>query len=242
VAVVSGTVLNLGIYAVLRLYAIGHAIGAGAHLKVFLFIFGILSIAVAGFSMLKRTNTKKIIAFSGMESAGLLLIAVGLGSPVALYWALFYTMGYSLVKSLLFFCAGIFHRQYQSNKYFAAKDALKLQPLASWGLILGSAAAIGIPLFPVFLAKWNILGALAGESVGMLMATLFFLLLASIGLAYFFIRMFSQDGGGQIPAFRTPPSMKLPIIITLAMLLIFGLYVPGWLNDTLGRIVASLGI
>jgi hydrogenase-4 component F len=97
-------------------------------------------------------------------------------------------------------------------------------------------------LFPVFLAKWNILGALAGESVGMLIATLFFLLLAAIGLAYFFIRMFSQDGGGQIPAFRTPLSMKLPIILTLLMLLVLGLYVPGWLNHTLNAIVSSLGI
>ena len=242
VAVVSGTVLNLGIYAVLRLYAIGHATGAEAHLKAFLFIFGIFSIAVAGFSLLKRTNTKKIIAFSGVESAGLLLIAIGLGSPVALYWALFYTLGYSLVKSLPFFCAGIFHRQYQSNKYFAAKDAFKLQPLASWGLILGSAAAIGTPLFPVFLAKWNILGALAGESVFMLGATLFLLLLAAIGLAYYFIRMFGQNGGGHIPAFRTPLSMKFPILVTLAILLILGLYVPGWLNDTMGRIVTSLGM
>jgi len=242
VSVVIGVVLNVGVYAILRLYAIGHASGAGAHLTVFLFIFGVLSIAVAGFSLLKRTNTKKVIVFSGVESAGLLLIAIGLSSPVALYWALFYTLGYSLVKSLLFFCAGIFHIQYKSNKYFAVKDAFKLQPLASWGLILGSVAAAGTPLFPIFLAKWNILGALAGESIGMLLATLLFLLLAAIGLAYFFIRMFSQDGGGEIPAFRTPLSMKFPILVTLAMLLILGLYVPGWLNDTLNGIVASLGI
>jgi hydrogenase-4 component F len=242
VAVVSGTVLNLGIYAILRLYAIGHVAGAGAHLMVFLFIFGAFSIAVAAFSMLKRTNTKKIIAFSGVESAGLLLIAIGLGSPVALYWALYYTLGYSLVKSLLFFSAGIFHRQYGSNKYFAAKNAFKLQPLASWGLILGSAAAIGTPVFPIFLAKWNILGALGGRSVIMLMTTLFLLLLAAIGLAYFFIRTFSQDGGGQIPVFHTPLSMTLPIVIALVMMVILGLYVPGWLKDTLARIVTSLGM
>ena len=242
VAVVSGTVLNLGMYAVIRLYAIGYACGAGAQLKLFLFIFGTLSIAVAGFSMLKRTNTKKIIAFSGVESAGLLLIAIGLGSTVSLYWALFYTLGYSLVKSLLFFCAGIFHRQYQSNKYFTARDALKIQPLASWGLILGGAAAIGTPLFPVFLAKWNILGVLAGQSVTLLVSTLFLLLLAAIGLAYYFIRMFSQHGGGQISVFHTPLGMKLPIILTLVMIIALGLWVPAWLNTTLNTIVASLGI
>jgi hydrogenase-4 component F len=241
VAVVSGTVLNLGLYAVLRLYAIGYAAGAGANMRVFLFIFGIFSIAVAGFSMLKRTNTKKLIAFSGVESAGLLLIAFGLGSASALYWALFYILGYSLVKSLMFFCAGIFHRQYQSNKYLAAKQALKLQPLASWGLIIGSTAAIGTPLFPVFLAKWNILAALAGKSVLMLVATLFFLLLAVIGLAYYLIRMFGQEAEGEMPVFRAPFGMKAPIVACIAVLVVLGLWVPGWLDAVLGRIVNSLG-
>ena len=241
VAVVSGTVLNLGLYAVLRLYAIGYAAGAGINLRLFLFIFGLFGIAVAGFSMLKRTNTKKIIAFSGVESAGLLLIAFGLASATALYWALFYVLGYSLVKSLLFFSAGIFHRQYQSNKYFAARQALKLQPLASWGLILGSAAAAGTPLFPIFLAKWKILAVLGEVSAGMLGATLFFLLPAVIGLGYYFIRLFRQEPGGEIKAFRTPLSMKLPIIVCLTSILLLGLWVPGGLDNTLGRIVASLG-
>jgi hydrogenase-4 component F len=242
VAVVSGTVLNLGLYVVLRLYAIGHATGAENHLRLFLFIFGTLSMAVAGFTMLKRTNTKKIIAFSGVESVGLLLVAIGLGSPVALYWALFYMLAYSLVKSLLFFCAGIFHRQYQSNKYFAARDAFKLQPLASWGLVVGSAAAMGTPLFPVFLAKWNILAALAEQSVIVLFSTLLFLLLSAIGLAYFLIRMLSQVDGAQMPVFHTPFSMKVPIVTALVMLLFIGLCVPGWLSDILGKIVTVLGI
>ena len=242
VAVVSGTVLNLGLYAVLRLYTIGLAAGAGNHLRLFLFSFGLFSLAIAGFSMLKRTNTKKIVAFSGVESAGLLLIAFGLGSATALYWALFYVLGYSLVKSLLFFCAGIFHRQYQSNKYFAARQALKLQPLASWGLILGSAAATGAPLFPVFWAKWNILAALGQSSVFMLGATLFCLLLAVIGLAYYFIRLFGQEPEGEIAAFPTPLSMKLPILACLVMLVILGLWVPSGLNAALVRVVTSLGL
>ena len=146
------------------------------------------------------------------------------------------------MKSLLFFCAGIFHRQYQSNKYFAARQALKLQPLASWGLILGSAAAIGTPLLPVFLAKWNILAALGQVSAAMLAATLLFLLLAVIGLAYYFIRLFGQEPEGEIKAFRTPASMKLPIIVCLTIILVLGLWVPGGLDNTLGRIVVSLGL
>jgi hydrogenase-4 component F len=242
VAVVSGTVLNLGLYSILRLYAIGYAAGAASQLMIFLFIFGMSSIAIAAFSMLKRTNTKKIIAFSGVESAGLLLIAIGLGSSVSLYWALFYTLGYTLIKSLLFFCAGIFHRQYKSNKDCEVRDAFKLQPLASWGLILGGIAATGMPLFPVFLAKWNILAELSRRSVLMPAGSLLLLTLAAIGFTRFFIRIFSQEGNGEIGLFRTPKSMEFPIIIVLIIIFILGLHVPGWLNDTLNSIVSSLGI
>jgi hydrogenase-4 component F len=241
VAVVSGTVLNLGIYAILRLFAIGHAAGVAEHLKALLLIFGLFSIGVAAFSMLARTNTKKVIAFSGVESAGLLLVAIGAGTQVSVYWALFYTLGYSLVKSLLFFGAGIFHRQYLSNKFFAVSDPFKLQPLASWGLIAGAAAAIGTPLFPVFLAKWNILSSLA-SSPWLLMAVLLLLLPAAVGMAYFFIRVFTNRAGNEPQPFRTPFSMKLPILLTLAAVVFLGLHVPAWLSDILSRITASLGI
>jgi hydrogenase-4 component F len=242
VAVVSGTVLNLGLYAIIRLYAIGYAAGAARQLGIFLSVFGIFSIGIAAFSMLQRTNTKKVIAFSGVESAGLLLIAVGLGSAVSLYWALFYTLGYTLVKSMLFFCAGIFHRQYKSNKFSEVRDAFKLQPLASWGLILGSAAAVGTPLFPVFLAKWNILGEMSRQSAPLLAASILLLTLAAIGTARFFISVFSRGPDGEITLFRTPVSMKLPVIVVLAILFILGLYIPGCLNDFLGGITSALGM
>jgi hydrogenase-4 component F len=242
VAVVSGTVLNLGIYAILRLYAIGNAAGDATQLRVLLFVFGLFSIGVAAFSMLKRTNTKKVIAFSGVESAGLLLVAVGLGTSMSVYWALFYTLGYSLVKSLLFFCAGIFHRQYLSNKYFAIKSSFKLQPLASWGLIAGSAAAVGLPAFPMFLGKWNILSQAADLSPWLLVTTLLLLLPVAIGMAYFFIRAFTQPGESDAPAFHTPWSMRLPIIAALILLVVLGLWVPGGLNELLNRIVSSLGL
>jgi len=76
----------------------------------------------------------------------------------------------------------------------------------------------------------------------MLAATLFFLLPAVIGLAYYLIRLFQQEPGGEIKGFRTPVSMKLPIVVCLILIVLLGLWVPGGLDNTLGRIVASLGL
>jgi hydrogenase-4 component F len=242
VAVVSGTVLNMGIYAILRLYAIGNQSGAGDFLQTFLLVFGLLSIIIAAFSMLMRTNTKKLLAFSGVENMGFLILTIGLGSPVALFWGLFHQMAYSFIKSLLFFCAGIFHRQYGSNKYFAVQNAFKLQPLASWGFIIGSAAAIGIPLFPVFLSKWNILGVLISESVPAFIILLVCILLVAAGFAVFLIKTFSRKTDDVIQPFVTPINMKVSVLLALGIIIVLGVYMPSWLDNTLGTIVADLGL
>ncbi len=241
VAVVSGAVLNLGLYALIRLYAIGHRAGDDAFLNPLLITFGAVSIVLAALALIARTNTKKLVAFSGIEQSGLIVLAIGLGSPVALFWALFHKAGNALVKALLFFSAGIFHRQYQSNKYFAVKSPFKLQPLASWGLILGSAAAIGAPMLPVFLAKFNILSVMASQALPLFIGILVGFLLVAAGFGYYLVRVFSQAADDTIKAYLTPLTMKLPIVAALVLLFALGVYLPGWLETTLDTIVSDLG-
>ncbi|APV45181.1 hydrogenase-4 component F [Dehalogenimonas formicexedens] len=242
VAVISGAVLNLGLYAIIRLYAIGHRAGDDNFLNPLLISFGAISIFIAALALIARTNTKKVIAFSGVEQAGLILVAIGLGSPVALFWALFHKAGNALVKALLFFSAGIFHRQYNSNKFFAVKSPFRLQPLAAWGLILGSAAAIGTPTLPVFLAKFNILSIMASQALPLFIAVLAGFLLVAAGFGYYLVRAFSQPDDETIQPYPTPMTMKAPIILTLLALFALGLYLPGWLNSILSTIVSDLGL
>ncbi len=241
VAVVSVTTLNLALYAILRLYVIGYHAGSGGFISVLLFSFGLLSLAAAGLSMLARTNTKKLIAFAGVENTGFMLIAIGLGSPVAFFWVLFHQLGYTMVKTLLFLCAGIFHRQYQSNKYFMVYSPFKLQPLAAWGLILGAAALAGAPAFPVFLAKWNILSEMAGYSVPLVAAVLALVLLAAVGTAYYFIRVFGQPPADEPTPYQPTAGMKLSVALTLGIIVILGLYMPPALARLLNDIVSGTG-
>ncbi|KTB48012.1 proton-conducting transporter membrane subunit [Dehalogenimonas alkenigignens] len=241
VAVVSGAVLNLGLYAILRLLALGHQAGDEAFLNPFLVAFGTASLFLAALALISRTNTKKLIAFSGIEHSGLILLAFGLGSPAALFWALFHKAGNALVKALLFFSAGIFHRQYGSNKFFAIKDPFRLQPLAAWGLVIGSAAAIGAPLTPVFLAKFNILVAAATQALPLFIAVLAAFLLAAAGFGYYLIRAFTQGGDAGMERYDTPAAMRLPIAAALVLLVALGVWLPGWLGDALNVIIADLG-
>lgn len=238
----SAVLLNVGIYGILRLYAIANQASLPSPVQVMLVVFGVLTIAIAAFSMLPRTNIKKLIAFSSIEHMGLVLIGIGLGTPLVIFWVLFHTLAHALTKALLFFSAGILHRQYESNKTDAMSDVLALQPLASFGLIAGSVAIIGIPLFPVFLSKLFILTELTAYSVPVLAVVLLLLLIVAAAFAVMLIRLFSKTGeSGMAEHFEAPWTMKLPIWALLAGILALGVYFPVNLQHMLDDIVISLG-
>ena len=163
-AVLSAVLLNCGIYGILRLFAVAHLTSSWTLISIVLIIFGVLSIVIATFSMLSRTNIKKLIAFSSIEHMGLVLVGIGLGTPIALLWTLYHILAHSLIKTLLFFSAGILNHQYDGNKMQEMKNAFKLQPLATWGIIIGSVAVIGMPPFPMFISKLFILTQMGSYS------------------------------------------------------------------------------
>ena len=197
--------------------------------------------AVAAFCMLPRSNIKKLIAFSSIEHMGLILIGLGLGTKVALFWVLFHQLGHALIKSQLFFSTGILGSQYGSNYIDRLKNAIKVQPLAVWGMILGGAAIIGTPLFPIFLSKLFILIQIAEKSLWLLVPVLALLLLVAASFAVFLARAFTViDDNFDISRYRAPLSMKAPVLLLLIGTLVMGLYFPGELREIIDKAVACL--
>ncbi|MDO8715226.1 MAG: proton-conducting transporter membrane subunit [Dehalococcoidales bacterium] len=238
----SAVLLNIGIYGILRMYAVVHQTAAVHSISVLLIAFGILSIGLAAFSMLPRSNIKKLIAFSSIEHMGFILVGIGIGTPLTIFWVMFHTLAHALVKTLLFFSAGILHQQYRGNKFEKMEDALLLQPLASWGFIIGSLAVIGTPLFPIFLSKFFILEQLGSYSLPLLFLVLALFLLVAAAFATILIRTFSQKNGHEeIVRYNASWSMKLSMTLVLAAILTLGVYFPSGLSDIFNNIVAALG-
>ena len=198
----SAVLLNIGIYGILRLYAVAHLTPAWHSVSLILIGFGALTIAVAALSMLPRGNVKKLIAFSSVEHMGFLLIGIGLGTPLVLFWVLFHILAHALVKTQLFFSSGILHQQYHSNQFEDMKDMFTLQPLAAWGLITGSMAIIGVPFFPVFLSKLNILIQLGNFSLPLLFFILLCFLLVAAAFAAILIRTIPQTSDTKPERYR----------------------------------------
>src|ERR1035437_8068245 len=175
----SAVLLNVGTYGILRMYAVARQTGAAHFISILLIVFGVISIALATFSMLPRSNIKKLIAFSSIEHMGFILMGIGLGTPLVIFWVLFHIIAHALVKTLLFFSAGILHQQYHGNKFEKMEDALFYQPFASWCFIIGSLAVIGTPMFPIFISKLFILEQLGAYSMPLLFVVLILFLIVA---------------------------------------------------------------
>jgi len=248
-AVLSGVLLNVGIYGIIRVFAIVHQTSAFTTVTPLILLFGVLSIAIAAFSMLPEKNLKKLIAFSSIENMGVLLVGLAVATPLAIFWVIFHIMAHAFTKASLFFSAGILHRQYRSHLSADAPDDIhdvfRFQPLAAWGIILGGLAIIGMPPFMVFFSKFFILLSLGSISLWALALVLVLIFIATAAIGFFVITTFTRvtPPGEQVDlvAYQTPLSMKAPIVILLALILILGILFPAGGCTFINQIVTELG-
>ncbi|MDD5110947.1 MAG: proton-conducting transporter membrane subunit [Candidatus Altiarchaeota archaeon] len=242
-AVLSAVLLNVGLYGILRMYSIARQTMAAGMISSLLIAFGLLSILIAAFSMLQQKNLKRLIAFSSIENMGLILMGVGIGTPLSIFWALFHTLAHSLTKALIFLSAGILHSQYASSRIERMKDLFRLQPLASWCLIIGSAAITGMPPSMVFLSKLSLLIQIGGASPILLAIVLLLFLAASSAFAIFLLTAFSQTGGehAQEKPYAITAGMKISLAVLVVVIIAVGLYFPDFLENSLNTIATELG-
>ncbi|XHH09690.1 MAG: proton-conducting transporter membrane subunit [Candidatus Bathyarchaeia archaeon] len=241
-AILSGSITSVGIYGIIRMYAIAAQTSSIFKVSVFLIAFGVISMLVAALTMLTQVNLKKVIAYSTVENMGFLLVGIGLGTPLAIFWTLFYVLAHAFTKASLFLSSGIIHHQFGGVRLENIKNALKLQPFASWSLILGGIAIIGMPLSAIFLAKISLLIQSTFLSPFLTVGLLFIFLFVAAAFGIFLMKLLTKKETTETKQFHASLAMKLPIAALLLTVFILGVFFPQQLTDLLSKIVVELGI
>ncbi|MCX6649335.1 MAG: proton-conducting transporter membrane subunit [Candidatus Bathyarchaeota archaeon] len=241
-SILSGSLLTIGVYGLIRVNSVVAATAAAPTFSMILICFGVFTIAVAGFTMLAQRRLRRLFAFSSVENMGVALIAVGVGTPVALLWVLYHVAAHALAKALIFFSHGILRVQYRSVDDEKVVNLIRLQPLAFAGLIVGSAAVIGAPLLPIFMSKFFILSELARLSPILLGLTILLLAVVAIAVGYSLMRVVTRVEGGGPEAVAIPSSMRAPIVALILILFVLGLAMPEGLRAVLAGALAELGV
>ncbi len=222
-AVLSGLLLNVALYAVIRCKAL--AVGSIGPLMPgrMLMAFGLLSAVLAAFFLWRQRDIKRLFGYSSIEHMGIITFAFGLGGPVANFAALLHMTVHSLTKSSIFFTAGHASQTAGTQQIDGIRGLVGISPTIGWGLMLGSLAILGMPPFGVFASEFLILTTAMREHPW----TTPFLLIA-LGVAFAGIFMKVQPMAfGESDAPKLPHSPALvPVFVHLAIVLVLGLYIP----------------
>jgi hydrogenase-4 component F len=237
-AVLSGLLLNVALYAVLRFKMLlaGNAFAVAP--GPLMITMGLGSVLLASVMLYRRRDIKRFFAYSSIEHMGLVTFAFGMGGGLANFAGLLHMTMHSLTKSAIFFAVGHITQIKGTQKIAEIRGLTESQPLLGWALVIGVVAIAGLPPFGVFTSEFLVLtGSFARQPVltllllAGLLAGLGALLLRLQGLAFG-----AGEGGG-----KASPAALLPLFIHFAMVLAAGIYVPGPLVTWFQNVARLLG-
>ncbi|HEX8755433.1 MAG TPA: hydrogenase 4 subunit F [Steroidobacteraceae bacterium] len=227
-AVLSGLLLNVALYAVVRCKVLVEGSLHSTLPSRMLMGFGLLSVVLASFLLLRQRDIKRLFAYSSIEHMGLATFAFGLSGPVATFAALLHMTVHSLTKSAIFFTVGHAAQKAGSQIMDDIRGLITLSPTVGWGLMLGALAILGLPPFGVFASEFLILTTAMREQPWSIP-----ILLLALGVA--FAAIFGRVQPmvfGETQARRLPhPPALLPVFTHLAIVLVLGIYIPPYLAE-----------
>jgi hydrogenase-4 component F len=248
-AVLSGLLLNVALYAVVRVKMIvdgslaAHAGQYDPHLAGKLLMgFGLLSFTVAALFLHRQRDVKRLFSYSSIEHMGLMTFAFGVGGPLATFGALLHMTVHSLTKSAIFVTVGHAAQVAGTQSIAHIRGLIRTQPAVGWGLLIGTAAIAGFPPFGVFMSEFLLLTATMQSWPWFTVPLLSGLVIAFAGL---FRHVQPMVFGEPTANMRALPVNMLPVAVHLVLVLWLGLAIPdflaGWF-DTATRLISGTGL
>ena len=228
----SATMVKAGIFLLARLHP---ALGDTSLWAVSLTLAGLATLVYGAWFALLERDLKGILAFSTVSHLGLIVLLLGLDTPLSIVAALFHILNHALFKATLFMSVGIIDHETGTRDIRRLGGLWSLMPITGTLTLMAGAAMAGFPPFNGFLSKEMLLTkALATELFGGLgsIIPLLVLLGATLSVAYslrlvhgiFFAKPTdnsSTENG--LPPHDPPKGMYLPGLILAFLCLLVGL-------------------
>jgi hydrogenase-4 component F len=241
-ALMSGVLLNVGLYAILRFKAIvdvavGAEFAAGLLLGV-----GLLSLLVAAAFLVRQRNYKRMLAYSSVEHLGIICLGLGFGGYWGIFGALLHMVNHALAKSLLFIVSGNVLLKYHSAEISDVRGLLRAAPWTGGCFLAGTLALIGLPPFAPFISEFIIFRAgleshpwTAGGGV-ILLVVVFGAMLASLN------QMLYGEPPADLPRGDKLRLWLVPVGVNFALLLVLGLTLPPPFEAALKQVLRVLRV
>jgi hydrogenase-4 component F len=234
-AVLSGLLLNVALYAVLRfkllLAANEQAIAPGP----LMVLMGLVSLIFASFMLYRRRDIKRMFAYSSIEHMGIITFAFGMGGPLANFAGLLHMTMHSLTKSAIFFAVGHISQIKGTQKIAEISGLTETHPVLGWGLVVGVVAIAGLPPLGIFMSEFLVVSSTFAREPLLAVLLVFGLLIAFGALLLRVTSLaFGEPKGSTAPA----DASYVPMFAHLTIVAIAGIYLPapvvGWFQHVAG--------
>jgi hydrogenase-4 component F len=239
-ALLSGALLNCAFLGIFKIYGLLYIAGLGRWAGDLLSGFGLFSMLLAGFFVFQQNNYKRLLAYSSIENMGIIALGTGVGG-LAGFGAMLHILHHSLIKSSLFLSAGNVLLSYGSKDAAQVGSMPRLLPRTFTGFSSGFAGISGFPPFGIFLSELMIIIGLF-KNGRFFYAALFVLALILVfsGMSKTFIRMsFSHSNADLIVSEKW--GRTIPPLVLLGVSVVFSLWLPQTLLDSIRMIVIQVG-
>lgn len=222
-AVLSGLLLNVALYAVLRFKMLLDANAGTIAPGPLMAGLGLLTLIFAAFMLYPRRDIRRLFAFSSIEHMGLIVFAFGMGGALASFAALLHMTMHSLTKSAIFFGVGHIVQAKGTQRIADIRGLTVSHPWLGWSLVIGVFAIAGLPPLGVFTSEFLVVTSTFARSPALALAVVFGLFLAFGALA-----MHLQGLAFGAPSPVAEPTRRSPIATSahLGLVLLVGLYPP----------------
>ncbi len=223
-AVLSGLLLNVALYAVLRFKMLMAANPDTLAPGPLMITMGLVSLLFAALMLYKRRDIKRLFAYSSIEHMGIIVFAFGIGGPLANFAGLLHMVMHSLTKSAIFFGVGHVAQIKGSQKTADIRGLTQSHPWLGWGLVIGVLAIAGLPPFGVFMSEFLIVTSTFAHAPILALLLVLGLLLAFGALLWHLSRFaFGEPSGNLQPA----EASLVPLYMHMGLVLMAGVYLPG---------------
>ncbi|HRO12633.1 hydrogenase 4 subunit F, partial [Amaricoccus sp.] len=223
-AVLSGLLLNVALYAVLRFKMLMAANAEALSPGPLMVAMGLLSLVFAAFMLYRRRDVKRLFAYSSIEHMGIIVFAFGIGGPLANFAGLLHMTMHSLTKSAIFYAVGMVAQIKGSQRIADIRGLSQSHPALGFGLAISVLAIAGMPPFGVFMSEF-LLVTTAFARVPVLALVLVAGLLVAFGALL--LRLGDMLLGEPTGPVGRPEGSLAPLYGHMALVLLGGIHLPG---------------
>ncbi len=237
-AVLSGLLLNVALYALLRFKMLLAANPETLDVGRIMIALGLISLVFAAFMLYRRRDIKRLFAYSSIEHMGIITFAFGIGGPLANFAGLLHMTMHSLTKSAIFFAVGHVAQVKGTQRMADIRGLSVSHPALAVGLALGVVAIAGLPPFGVFTSEFLLISSTFSRQPLLALVLVLGLLVAFGALL---LRLQQVIFGEPLGPVGRVKASYVPLFLHIGFVLAAGLWLPEPMVRWFKIVAAQLG-